>query len=202
MTESLSDIQDSRLLSYVIASGDMRYIPVNERELYLRATPEKGPVIRGEIPGCGVDCHIDLSQVLFEYAVSCEDCKDHFTSAESERRFGEHLGQVFASGISQEMQELPVDDRLLEAMDVILRSANVEFEVDQTAESIRFDLAECPVHRAASEPGYSLRLPVVHLGFAALCDSVVAGLAPGWRMLDPIVQESERPVRSIHFANK
>ena len=200
MIAAQSDIQDSRLLSYIIASGDMRHIPVNERELYLRATPDNILIIQGEIPGCGADCFINLSQILFEYAVSCEDCKDHITSAESEERFGRHLGQVFTAELNPHLQELPVADRLVEAMAIILRSIDVRFSTDRATESIRFELGECPVRKAANEPGYSLRLPVVHLGFAALCESVLQGLAPGWKMVNPVVEESDAPVRTIHFA--
>lgn len=200
MIATQSDIQDNRLLSYVIASGDMRHIPVNERELYLRAAPDNSLIIQGEIPGCGANCIINLSQVLFEYAVSCEDCKDHIASAESEERFGQHLGQVFTAELSPYIQELPVDDRLVEAMGIILRSIDVLFSTDRATESIRFDLVECPIQKAADEPGYTLRLPVVHLGFAALCESVLEGLAPGWKMVNPVVEENDAPVRIIHFA--
>jgi hypothetical protein len=199
MITNQSDIQDSRLLSYVIASGDMRHIPVNERELYLRVTPDSRLFIQGEIPGCGANCIINLSQVLFEYAVSCEDCKDHITSAESEERFGQHLGQVFTAELNPHLQELPVADRLAEAMAIILRSADVRFTRDRAAESIRFELGECPIHKAANEPGYSLSLPVVHLGFAALCESVRKGVAPDWKMVNPVLEESDVPIRTIHY---
>jgi hypothetical protein len=199
MTATQSGRQDKRLLSYVIASGDMRHIPVNERELYLRTTPDNRLFIRGEVPGCGANCIINLSQVLFEYAVSCEDCKDHITSAESEARFGQHLGQVFTAELNLHLQDLPVADRLVEAMAIILRSIDVRSTTARTTRSIRFDLVECPIHKVAGEPGYSLRLPVVHLGFAALCESVLEGLAPGWKMVNPIVEESDVPVRIIHF---
>jgi hypothetical protein len=200
MTATHTDTQDSRLLSYVIASGDMRHIPVNERELYLRTMPDNRLFIRGEIPGCGVNCIINLSQILFEYAVSCEDCKDHITSAESEARFGRHLGRVFTAELNLHLQEMPVADRLVEAMAIILRSIDVRFSTDRATESIRFDLVECPIHKAADEPGYSLRLPIVHLGFAALCESVLEEIAPGWKMVNPIVKESDAQVRIIHFA--
>jgi hypothetical protein len=196
------DIQDSRLLSYLIASGDMRYIPVNEREVYLRATPDQGLRIQGEIPGCGSDCNINLSQVLFEYAVSCEDCKDHITSAESEKRFGQHLGQVFAAQLKVLGEDRPSAIRLEEAMTIILRSMDVHFSLDDDGNSMRFKVSECPITKAANEPGYSLRLPVVHLGFAALCESVAGELASGWTMVGPAVEENNAAIQDIHFARR
>jgi hypothetical protein len=107
---------------------------------------------------------------------------------------------VFTAELNRHLQELTVADRLVEAMAIILRSIDVRFSTDRAAESIRFDLVECPRHKVADEPGYSLRLPVAHLGFAALCESVLEGLAPGWKMVNPVVEESNAPVRTIHFA--
>jgi len=202
MLGTQSDIQDSRLLSYLIASGDMRYIPVNERELYLRADSDQGLLILGEIPGCGDECNISLSQVLFEYAVSCEDCKDHITSAESEQRFGQHLGQVFIAQIKLFIRELPAAKRLEEAMRIVIRSMDVAYSVEGDGNFLRYDLHDCPIQRAANEPGYTLRLPVVHLGFAALCAAIVNGLAPSWQLIKPLVEESELPLGEVHFARR
>ena len=202
MLETKLNVQKTRLLSYVIASGDMRHIPVNERELFLRTGPDGDLTIRGEIPGCGPDCFVNLSQVLFEYAVSCEDCKDHLSSAESEQRFSRHLGQMFVEAIGPALGSQPPAERLVSAMSTILRSSEVQFSFEQGKSSIRFELDDCPVHKAAGEPGYALRLPVVHLGFAALCDSVSRELASGWKMDEPDVVESTEPIRVIRFEKR
>jgi 3-methyladenine DNA glycosylase/8-oxoguanine DNA glycosylase len=97
---------------------------------------------------------------------------------------------------------MPVADRLVEAMAIILRSVDVRFSTDRAPESIRFALTECPILKAADEPGYSLRLPVVHLGFAALCEAIVNGLAPSWQLIKPLVEESELPLGEVHFARR
>ena len=73
--------QGKPLLSYVIASSNMRYIEINERDIYLRDDPQLGPVLRGEIPECGADCHANLSQMLLEQAMSCDDCRDQAATA-------------------------------------------------------------------------------------------------------------------------
>jgi hypothetical protein len=202
MEELQADIEDRRLLSYIVASGDMRHIPINERELYLRTIPERGLLIQGEIPGCGADCNINLSQVLFEYAVSCEDCKDHLASADMELRFGQHLGQVLTAEIGSELGELSGESQFEKLMAVVLRSMDVPYSAEDDGHYLRYDLHDCPIQKAADEPGYSLQLPVVHLGFAALCESIVNGLAPSWQLIKPLVEESESPLREILFARR
>ena len=199
MVEHQADFEDRRLLSYIVASGDMRHIPINERELYLRTISDRGVLIQGEIPGCGADCNINLSQVLFEYAVSCEDCKDHIASADMELRFGQHLGQVLAAEIKSEMGELSGESQFEKLMAIVLRSMDVAYSVEGDGNYLRYDLHDCPIQRAANEPGYSLRLPVVHLGFAALCEAIVNGLAPSWQLVKPLVEENESPLQEIFF---
>ena len=66
MTSQADQTQDAHLLSYVIASADMRYVEVNRREVYLRQDPELGLIVRGEMEGCGPACYVDLNQVLLE----------------------------------------------------------------------------------------------------------------------------------------
>jgi hypothetical protein len=202
MLATHSSVQDTRLLSYVIASGDMRHIPVNEREIFLRSQPDGRLVIRGEVPECGADCHANLSQILFEYAISCEDCKDRVSSADSEERFGQHLGQVFAAGINPLLVGLPPAEQLTEAMEIISGSMNVGYTKEFIGDAIRLDLDECPLHKAANVPGYALRLAVVHLGFVALCESVLAALAPGWELTYPAERESDVPIEKLVFSRR
>ena len=67
--------QGEPLLSYKIASSNMRYIEINEREIYLRQDPQLGIVLLGEVPFCGPDCNANLSQMLLEYTMSTQiDC--------------------------------------------------------------------------------------------------------------------------------
>ena len=53
MPTSADIASQAPLFNYTLASADMRYIEVGERLIYLRTDPDRGPVIRGEIDGCG-----------------------------------------------------------------------------------------------------------------------------------------------------
>ena len=177
----------------------MRFIPVNERELYLRELPDRGLVIQGEIPGCGRDCYINLSQILFEYAVSCEDCKDHIISAEMELEFAQHLSHVLAARVESLFHGVPTAGRIEEIGAIVLRSMDVSYSVSGEEGVLMFLLDECPLRKAAVDPGYSLQISVVHLGFTGLLASIVEELAPGWRLVRPEVEESDTPIQVIRF---
>ena len=100
MTASASQPQESLLYSYRIASGDMKYIEINTREIYLRRDPTAGPVLRGEIPECGASCHATLSRVFLEYAMSCRGLEDSSEVLENVIQFGELLGERLVASFS------------------------------------------------------------------------------------------------------
>ena len=100
MSAGSQTTNDSPLYTYEIASGDMRYIEINERNLYLRRDPSLGLILRGELPGCGAGCYADLSQVMLEYAMTCEGCKSPQEAAEYVANFGKRLGEILAQQLS------------------------------------------------------------------------------------------------------
>ena len=81
------------LFSYVVASGDMRFIEIAERVLFLRHDPERGLVIRGEVPECGPACYANLSHILLEHVMGHEDRHQAKQTAKAADQFGQRLGQ-------------------------------------------------------------------------------------------------------------
>jgi hypothetical protein len=202
MSTKTLDVQDARLFSYVIASSDMRYVEVNERELYLRNDPDLGPVVRGEVPGCGPACDANLNQVLLEYALSCENCRNRTIAAQTATSFGQRLGKVLVLRIYQDAPEMPGEDRVQGAFEVILNSMKVPYESDLTAGYLRFDLAYSPLHQTIGDSGFTLGLDMAGLAFVALCQSMLHILAPGWELLIPAEDESDAPLRRIHISRQ
>ena len=115
MSEKKVKIKEAPLLAYVIASADMRYIEINEREIYIRQDPVVGIVVRGEISGCGAGCYADLSQIFLEYAMSCEGCSDQTEGEKSVTRFGARLGAILAARLSEDYIGLSTIDQLSQA---------------------------------------------------------------------------------------
>ena len=60
----------------------MRYTEVAEMEIYLRDDPKAGLVFRGEISGCKPGRFVDLGQILLQYAMSCEECREQSVAKE------------------------------------------------------------------------------------------------------------------------
>ena len=134
------ETQDAPVFAYALASADLRYIEIGERDIYLRQEQGKGRIFRGEIAGCGPECYINLSEILLEYAMSCEGCSRAELATEMITHFGDYLGQVLVEAAAGETRELSSSDRLSYAMRSILKSMNVEFTEEKLPGSISYAL--------------------------------------------------------------
>ena len=200
MASEADQTQDTHLLSFVIASADMRYVEVNERDVYLRHDPELGLIVRGEMAGCGPACHVDLNQVFLEHALSCEGCKDHVIAEEAAEHFGRRFAKALITGLAGGAVAASPAEQVAAVFDCLLRSMAVPFEADRQSGSLRYDLAFSPLQKAAEGRALSLGLPMARWSFITLCDTIVETLAPEWELLQPADRESDKPLLVIQLA--
>ena len=192
--------QDEELFSYIVASGDMRFIENNQRALFLRREPELGTVIRGEVAECGPTCHANLSQVLLEYVMSCEDGRLAHRTAMLADRFGQRLGRAFVALRYPEPSGAPASERLSDAGMIVIHSMDVPVTFDQTDDVLRFTLAYCPLHTAAGKAGLSMWVPLAHRALVAMLETLLQGIALEWALQSPVERESDAPLQEICFA--
>jgi len=191
MSEQSASPGETALFSYVIASADMRYIEVNTRQIFLRDDPEQGLLLRGEIPGCGQGCYADLSQMLLEYALSCDNCREQDAAQSSVAEFGERLGKILAAQLARGA------GRLSAAFDCAVRSLGVPFTAERSEASLRYSLASCPLCESGSKTGLQRELALARHGFAALCQGLLVALAPDWEMLTPLLGEPQETLEEV-----
>lgn len=196
MNETLST-QEAPVFTYALASADLRYIEIGEREIYLRSDPAKGLIFRGEIAGCGPDCYVDLSEILLEYAMSCEGCSRPELSTEMLIHFGDHLGQIYAERTSQDIKQLDAADKLSKAFNCILNSMDAKFIEDKQASQLEYALDCCPLSECAKDMGLNRSVEMAYLSFLALCNNLIAKLAPGWNLVRPSDVEINIPIHQI-----
>ena len=78
---------------YPIASGDMYYGEVGQRDVYVRDDLLHGFQIWGELTGAGEETAISLCEIFLEYAMTCQ------TGYEEEQAYA--LMESFGSGMGQ-----------------------------------------------------------------------------------------------------
>ena len=188
---------DSPLYTYVIASGDMRYIEINQRNLFLRRDPNLGLILRGELPGCGSGCYADLSQVLLEYAMTCEGCKSPQEACEYVAGFGKRLGELLSQQLTSELSTLPAEDLLPAALEILLKSMVVPYTGVRSSQRLTYTLEYCPLCETGETSGMARELVLARYGFAALCNNLVASLTPGWKLVTPGEQDAEQALLSV-----
>ena len=188
---------DTPLYTYVIASGDMRYIEINQRNLFLRQDPNLGWILRGELPGCGAGCYADLSQVLLEYAMTCEGCKSAEEACEYVAGFASRLGELLAHQLAAEYSTLPAEELLPTGIEILLKSMLAPFTCQYDPQRLAYSLAHCPLCQSGSLSGMERELVMARYGFAALCASLVSGVAPAWKVVTPTLQDAEQALLSI-----
>jgi len=196
MTGTL-DTQEGAVFSYALASADLRYIEIGEREIYLRSDPDKGLVFQGEIAGCGPDCYVDLSEILLEYAMSCEGCSRPELASEMLNHFGDHLGQVYVEKTIQDTEKLDRVDKISSAINCILNSMDAKFIEDNQANHLEYSLECCPLSECAKDIGLNRSVEMAYLSFLALCNSLITKLAPGWSLVHPSAVEIDIPIHRI-----
>lgn len=172
------DMQEALLLRYPIASGDMKFIEVNQRDVYLRHDPTSGMVLRGEIPDCGPGCYADLGQVILEYALTCEDCEDPLRSGAHAETFAKNLGASFVTKIQKGMPGATPAARVAAALECLLRSLKVPFTAERAGDETRYVMDTCPLCEAAEQTGMRGRVALAHEALDELVRFVLAILDP------------------------
>jgi hypothetical protein len=200
MLDSLPPASESPLFSYIVASADMRFTEVSQREIYLRQDAQMGLIVRGEISGCGEGCHANLSQIFLEYAMSCEGCRDQDEAYESTTRFGERLGSALAARLAPGIAGLPPIDQLSVAFQCLLNSMNVPFRTERTAGRLFYTLAYCPFCESARQTGINREELLAYWAYVALCGNMLRSLAPDWALLQPSEPDTDTPVLKIEIA--
>jgi hypothetical protein len=198
MTVQNPVIQHEELFSYVVASGDMRFIEIGERDLYLRRDPKLGPVIRGEVPECGPECYANLSQVFLEYVMGCEDCREAGRTAIAADNFGRRLGRELIALRYQGSGAKSGVDALADANAIVLNSLGAPVESERSHDTLYYRLAFCPFHATAKKAALNLWTALAHRTFVALLETLLE-LAPGWTLRMPVERESDAPLSEVIF---
>ena len=199
MAETL-EIQDTPVYSYPIASADMRYIEVGERDIYLRDDPDVGYIFRGEIPGCGAEYFVGLNEILLEYAMTCEGCKERSVASKEVMRFGAYLGEILTLKLYPDIADLTTAEKLSQAFKCVLTSMSAKYIMESKDLQLEYSLDCCPLSECAKDTGLGRSFEMAHLSFTALCKSVISALAPDWVLAKPTEEENNIPIHKIIIA--
>lgn len=173
------------LCRYPIASSDMYYNEVGQRDVFVRDDPLLGFQIWGELTGAGSETSIFLTEIFLEYAMFCQ------TGYDESQAYG--LMESFGSGMGQALAVYMLDHIFLNgspnpgvcALECVLETLRVDFTIHQIGPELRFIICDCPFDKLAGATGLP-QSELAHVGLNAMCQGLLHVIQPELPVASPI----------------
>ncbi len=190
MMMRVSEQRITRLCRYNIASADMYYCEVDQREVCVRDDPVKGLRIWGEIPGEGAITAVDLCQIFLEYAMYCQTWRDSSQACCAMQKFGECLGEALARYVRDKIPIGRAANPGAYALECVLKSMNAHFTIEQVGPELHFVVAGCQLQETAEQTRL-MEVELAHYGVNALCQSLVHTIDPEMVVRAPLEADAD-----------
>jgi hypothetical protein len=166
-----------RLFQYVIASADMYYSELEQRDVFL-GIDEGGHIqIWGEIADSGPSTKVDLCRIFLEYGLYCCSWCSRAEALYHMQDFGDRLGHRLAKYLQDNPALLASDDPTVRAVEQVFEAIGADFSEDHIEAGVRFLLTSCPVEDAAKRSGLPYA-ELAHHGVNAMCRSLILDMNP------------------------
>lgn len=168
---------------YPIASSDMYYSEVGQRDVYVRDDLLHGFQIWGELTGGGEQTAIALCEIFLEYAMLCQT---GYEESEAYARM-----ESFGSGLGQAVAMYMLDNIFLDgnpgvcAMECVLETLKVNFTLHQIGPELRFIIVDCPFEKTAGQTGLP-QSELAHVGLNAMCQGLLKVIQPELPVASPV----------------
>lgn len=177
MENTLIQTQSTRICRYTIASSDMYFSELEQRDVYVQDHPENGFQIWAEIPGGGAATAVHLCQVFLEYAMYCQVWGNLDEAIYNMQEFGNLLGFSIAKFMQKHP---PVETSACKgacALMCVLESMDVKLYVEHIGSEIHFIFADCPLAEVAERTGLR-ETDLALYGVNAMCQSLINIIDP------------------------
>lgn len=172
-----SDLPVTCLGRYTIASGDMYYSELGQRDIYVSDEPEKGIRIWGEIPMGGPVTAVELCQVFLEYALACESGREAEQAYQEMAIFGKRLGDSLAEYIKSTPLIRNTTDPGACALECVLEAIHAHLSIEHVGPELRFIIADCPMRDVAMRTGLR-NIELAQYGFNIMCQHLIHAIDP------------------------
>lgn len=177
MKDQISIPDVKRIGRYTIASSDMYYSEMGQREICVCDDPEKGLRIWGEMPMGGAATTIDLCQIFLEYGLFCQTSRDAEQSYNEMKSFGEHLGMKLAEYIQNTPLIKSSNDPGACALESVLEAIHAHLTIEHIGPELRFMVADCPLLDVSKRSGLK-EIELAQFGFNVMCQSLIQIIDP------------------------
>lgn len=170
---------------YPIASNDMYYSEVGQRDVYVRDDLLHGFEIWGELTGAGKETAIPLCEIFLEYAMLCQTGYEENEAYARMESFGSGLGQAVAMYMLDNIFLNGFPNPGVCAMECVLETLEVNFTLHQIGPELRFIIVDCPFDKTAGQSGLP-QSELAHVGLNAMCQGLLKVIQPELPVASPI----------------
>jgi len=165
------------LLRYTIASADMYYTELEQRNVFLYCDGQGNSRIWGEIANGGSSTTIELFEMFLEYALYCCSWADRAETLYYMQNFGERLGVSLAKHLEDIVPLSLSEDLVLQSLQCIFKAEHAAFSIEHVDVGTRFVVSDTPLEKTAQRSGLH-NVEFARHGINAMCRSLVHGIDP------------------------
>ncbi len=170
---------------YPIASSDMYYNEVGQRDVFVRDDLIHGFQIWGELTGAGAETSIPLCEIFLEYGMLCQTGYEENQAYAVMESFGSGLGQAVAMYMRDNIFLNGFPNPGVCAMECVLETLKVDFTIHQIGPELRFIICDCPFEKTAGQTGLP-HSELAHVGLNAMCQGLLNIIQPELPVASPI----------------
>ena len=170
---------------YPVASNDMYYNEVGQRDVFVCDDPVHGFQIWGELTGAGEETSISLCEIFLEYAMLCQTGYEENEAYARMESFGSGLGQAVAMYMLDNIFLDGFPNPGVCAIECVLETLKVNFTIHQIGPELRFIIIDCPFEKMASQTGLP-QSELAHVGLNAMCQGLLQVIQPELPVASPI----------------
>jgi hypothetical protein len=170
---------------YPVATSDMYYNEVGQRDVYVRDDLIHGFQIWGELNGAGEETAISLCEIFLEYAMFCQTGFDEPQAYAHMESFGCGMGQAVAVYMLDNIFLNGFPNPGVCALECVLETLKVNFTIHQIGPELRFIICDCPFEKTARQTGLP-QSELAHVGLNAMCQALLNVIQPELPVTSPV----------------
>jgi len=167
----------THLLSYVIASADMYYAEMEQREVFLSCDEQGGFRIGGKMADGESSTTIGLFEIFLEYALYCCSWAGAEEALFNMQDFGERFGKALAKQLENNILLSKSRNSTSHMLRYIFETVDAHPAVENVEAGVRIILTDYPLEKAAERSGLG-DVELAHHGINSMCQSLVRCLHP------------------------
>ena len=177
MTIQYYEPHTAHLCQYVIASADMYFCEMEQRDVFLGNDKYGNLTLWGEIAGRGPSTKIDLCEIFLEYGLYCCSWCSMAETLYHMRDFGEQIGRSLAKYLTENPSLLAPENPAVRALEHTIEMMGARFSAEHSGTETRLIVTDCPLAKTAERSGLR-NIELARHGINSMCKSLIHAMDP------------------------